>query len=73
MVKEKDRLKEAIQVTWSLEDNEEREIEGLKNAMEKHGIEKGLILTEDEKGTVDIGSKEVEVLPVRLWLLRKEC
>ncbi len=58
-------------MTWSLEDNKERDIDGLNDPMEKHGIEKGLILMEDEKGTVNIGSKKVEMLPVRLWLSRK--
>lgn len=71
LLEEKGELVEAVQVTWSLEDTQEREVSGLIEAMEQHGIEKGLILTEDEKDTLDTDKGEVEVLPAWLWMLRE--
>ncbi len=75
LIEEKGKLVEALQVTWSLQGTEEREISGLIEGMEKHGIEKGLILTEDEKDVLDTGKGKVEVLPVWLWMLieDKDC
>ncbi len=70
LVQVKDELKEAFQVTWTLEGTQEREIEGLKKAMDKYDIDKGFILTEDEKDLIELNGTEIEVLPVWLWLLR---
>ena len=48
--------KTAIQVAWELNDeNEKREIKGLKEAMEYHRLKDGIILTYDQKITLRDG------------------
>lgn len=65
IVKEKDKATQAIQVCYELtEDDKEREINGLKEAMKTLHIKEGIILTlrqEDKFG-------EINVLPVWKWL-----
>jgi len=55
----------AIQVTERLEENDTREIEGLKEAMKAYSLRKGLILTENEFD--EIG--DLKVIPVWWWAL----
>ncbi len=68
IIYEKDRPTEAIQVTESLEENRDRELKGLRKAMEDIGAKRGLILTENERAEIE----GIEVLPVWLWLLKSE-
>jgi len=63
IIKEGRDFKTVIQVTKTLEDTREREVRGLESAMKSHDIEKGLILTENEKQSFD---GNIEVMPV--WL-----
>ena len=69
IIKEKDKIIKAIQVCYNLNDNNlERELTGLKEAMKKFNIRKGIILTLDlEKKFGDI-----EVIPAYKWLLKSE-
>lgn len=61
---------EAIQVAESLkQENKEREIEGLVEAMEKYKIKKGLILTFDSEDELKKGNRAIKVLPVWKWCL----
>lgn len=69
IVKEGRDFKIAIQVTKTLEGARERELNGLKSAMESHNIEKGLILTENERESLD---ENIDVMPVWLWLLQDD-
>ncbi len=63
--------KEAIQVTYELNiGNEKREVEGLIEAMELYGLEKGTIITCDQEREMDFGQRKIVVLPVWKWLLR---
>jgi len=64
---EGEKIREAIQVTESLEENTEREIKGLREAMKAYSLSNGLILTENEADEME----GIEVMPVWLWLLRK--
>lgn len=57
----------AIQVTKTLEDNREREIRGLEEAMETYDLKKGLILTENQKESIE--DEHIDVMPVWSWLL----
>ena len=67
ILKQKERITEAIQVCHTLnEDNRERELKGLRKAMERFGLKKGLIVTRDQKDKV--GS--VEIAPAYEWLLK---
>ena len=73
VVKEKDRIKELIQVSWDLYDvkTREREIKSLVTAMEELKLSKGLILTYDDEEEIDQGKKVIRVMPVWKWLLEK--
>ena len=50
LIREKGKVSQAIQVCYKLsEDNKEREINGLKEAMSKFGLVKGIIITFNQK------------------------
>jgi predicted AAA+ superfamily ATPase len=64
------RPAEAIQVCWELSSrNEKRELAGLSEASRTLGIKKLLILTFDQRDTVEFGGGSARVLPVWEWLL----
>ncbi|NIA04234.1 MAG: AAA family ATPase, partial [Nitrospiraceae bacterium] len=66
VVREKMKPVEAIQVCYELnEENKKRELKGLKEAMDKLNIKKGLILTYDQEETIE----GIRVMPVWKWLL----
>ncbi len=74
IVKEGLQVTKAIQVTSSLDDKktEEREIEGLINALKTHNLKNGLILTENEYDTRKYEEFEIKIRPIWFWLLNKE-
>ena len=61
----------AIQVTYSMQDidTRQREIEGLAELSRSFEIEKYLIITKDEEETITKSNIEIQVIPVRKWLL----
>ncbi|MFH1978012.1 MAG: ATP-binding protein [Candidatus Aenigmatarchaeota archaeon] len=66
LVKEKGKLKEAIQVCYELtEENKERELSGLQEAMEKLKINKGTIITLNQDDRLG----DIAVKPAWKWLL----
>jgi predicted AAA+ superfamily ATPase len=70
LVKEKNKLTAAIQVTAFLNDGDkEREIGGLLEAMSEYGIKQGLILTEDESASIKQGGRTIQVRPIWQWCL----
>ena len=70
MVQRKDRLVEVIQVCYEFnEENREREVGGLVEAMDKAGLRSGLILTMGDEERFVVGGKRVVVLPVWKWML----
>ena len=63
----------AIQVCYDLnEDNREREISGLKEAMNKFKLNEGLLLTNSQEEEIKIENKEIKVVPVWKWLLEEK-
>jgi len=65
-------ITEVIQVSMSLENLEtkQREIDGLKEAMQEYNIFSGLILTEEEEGEIQIDQKyTIIIMPIWKWLL----
>jgi len=63
---------DTIQVCWKLDDeNQDREISGLVEAMNKFKLKKGLILTLNQKDEFQIENKQIIVMPVWKWLLKK--
>ncbi|MBI1973745.1 ATP-binding protein, partial [Candidatus Micrarchaeota archaeon] len=69
VVKEKERITQAIQVCYELhEDNKEREIGGITDAMKKFKLKQGLVLTYDQEEVIDTQGKKIIVKPVWKWL-----
>ncbi len=70
VVKEKDKITGAIQVCFDLtEENKDREIEGLVNALKRFSLSEGLILTFNQEDEFLVGGKKLIVRPVWKWLL----
>ena len=61
----------AVQVCYELnEQNKEREVGGLVEAMEFFKLKEGLILTYDQEGELSVGGKKIIIMPVWKWLLK---
>lgn len=72
LIKEKNKITEAIQVTAHLGDgNQEREINGLSEALEASHLKKGLILTINQEKIIKQNGVIVEVKPLWKWLIGK--
>ena len=70
VITENGKPKELIQVSWELNDNnEKREIDGLIAAMNEFNLNNGLILTYNTEKTITIDKKEIVVKPIWKWLL----
>ncbi|MFH0755487.1 MAG: ATP-binding protein [bacterium] len=74
LIREKQKIKELIQVSWSLADKKtkDREIQALLKAMTELKLKNGLILTEDEEDIIKIDKKIITILPVYKWLLNEK-
>ena len=72
LIKEKNRITQAIQVVYSLssEKTKTREIKGLSQTLKDHPQAQGLILTMDETDEIIIEEKKVSVLPIWQWILQ---
>lgn len=72
LIVEKNKVREAIQVTKKLdEDNEKREINGLVEAMKEHKLKKGTLLTEEQEDEKIIENKRIKIIPIWKWLIDK--
>jgi len=72
IVKEKTKITKAIQVCYTLnDDNRGREIDGLLEAMEKFNLKKGLILTYGQEQEIKQKGMIIMVKPVWKWLLEE--
>jgi len=70
LVKEGSRVTYAVQVCSSLErDNEQREVEGLLEAMERFRLRSGLLLTLDQDETRSVGKRKIQIMPAWKWML----
>jgi len=71
VIKEKEKITHAIQVCYNLnEENKDREINGLLEALKEFKIKEGLILTYKQDDEFKIEDKTIKVLPVWKWLLK---
>ncbi|MEK6973872.1 MAG: ATP-binding protein [Nanoarchaeota archaeon] len=69
IVKNKE-IKQAIQVCYELnEENREREVEGLIEAIEKFKLKEGLLLTNSQEEELKLNGKKIVIKPVWKWLL----
>ncbi|MBM3200160.1 ATP-binding protein [Candidatus Woesearchaeota archaeon] len=65
------KIIEAIQVCHGLnEDNKERDVNGLIEALERFKLKEGLILTYDQEDEIEIKGKRIKIMPVWKWLLQ---
>ena len=69
VVKEKDVVQEVIQVCYNLnEENQDREIKGLMEAVNFFDLKEGLILTYNQEDELKIDGKKIIVKPVWKWM-----
>ncbi len=72
VIKEGTKITQSIQVCYELnEDNKEREIKGLTEALVKFNIKEGLILTHNQEDEFKQDGFKIKVVPVWKWLLEK--
>jgi predicted AAA+ superfamily ATPase len=69
LVKERNAIVMTIQVCYELnEDNKQREIDSLVEAMKKFNLSEGTILTFDQQDELKISGKTIKICPVWPWL-----
>lgn len=70
IIKEKNKIISAVQVCYELNDeNKDRELEGLEEAMDKFSLNSGIILTYNQEDEVTLKGKKVSIIPLWKWLL----
>lgn len=71
VVREKNRIVQAIQVATRLTDEKvkNREVDGLTEAMNSYGLREGLIITENEQETLETEQHRIRIVPLWKWLL----
>ncbi len=70
VVKQGTKITEAIQVCYKLdEDNKDREVQGLIEALEKFDLKEGVILTYNQQDNFIIKEKKINILPVFKWIM----
>ena len=72
IVRKRGIITDAIQVTHDLKKAEQREIKGLMEALRSYELDKGLILTSYEEGSIEIDDKKIDFKPIWQWLLEIE-
>ena len=69
LIKENENITQAMQACYELtEDNKEREINGLVNALMKFKLKQGLILTYNQEDTIETQNKKIFIKPVWKWI-----
>ena len=53
------------------ENNKEREIEGLLEAMNKLKLKEGLILTQEQEEEIKRDDKKIKIMPVWKWMIER--
>jgi predicted AAA+ superfamily ATPase len=71
IIKDKLKVKEAIQVCVDMKNSEvkERELSALVSCLKEFGLKEGLIINEDEEGEEKIQGKKIKYVPLWKWLL----
>ncbi|MFH1238054.1 MAG: ATP-binding protein [archaeon] len=69
VVRRKNKINQAIQVCYYLNDeNQDREINGLLEAMGEFNLGEGIILTFNQEDEFDFGSKKIIIKPTWKWM-----
>jgi uncharacterized protein len=72
VIKQGDKITHAIQVCYQLhENNTQREVDGLIEAMDAFYLQGGLILTNEQEIELQRQGKNIVVMPVWKWILTK--
>ena len=71
VIREKSKIVEAIQVSWSIEveSTYNRELAGLLDAVNTYGLKEGLILTESMERELEVEGVRIRIKPVWKWML----
>ena len=69
LIKEKNKVVKAIQVSRILDDNYKRESNGLIEAMDVYNLKEGAIITEETEDEKIIENKTIKIIPIWKWLL----
>jgi hypothetical protein len=74
LIKEGLKVKQALQVSLTLEENDtrKREIDGLLDAYKELSVKNLLIITEDEEGEEKAGDTKIKLTPLWKWLLQTQ-
>ena len=73
VIKQGTKIAKAIQVCYELnEQNKEREITGLTEALEKFKLKEGLILTYDQEDEFKTDNNIIKVIPIWKWVLEEK-
>lgn len=69
LIRESGKIRRAIQVTYELnEENKKRELNGLLEAMNKFGLNQGIIVTFDQEDEIKIQDKQILLQPAWKWI-----
>ncbi|MCF8309573.1 MAG: DUF4143 domain-containing protein [Bacteroidales bacterium] len=72
VIRQAHRITQAIQVCYALDDdNQQREIEGLRDALQTYDLREGCLLTFDQEDRLTINDKTIHIRPVWKWLLER--
>ena len=71
VVRRRHAVTDVIQACMQLTDeSKDREIEGLVKAMESFSLNSGMIVTENQRDTIQVGKHRIEIVPFWDWSLR---
>jgi uncharacterized protein len=72
ILKEGDKITDAIQVTYTLKPPavRKRELEGLLDALTAFDLPRGMILTYDEFNHIELAGRPIEIQPLWYWMLQ---
>lgn len=69
IIKEGQKITEAIQVSYELRENKDREIRGLLDAMDAYNLKEGIIITENQDDEITVDGFKIIIRPLWKWLL----
>ncbi|MBX8640143.1 MAG: ATP-binding protein [Thermoplasmata archaeon] len=73
VVREGNSIVRAIQVCYDIDDdNRDREIKGLVEAMETFGLKEGLLLTCNQEDEMEFSERKIAIKPVWKWFLEQD-
>jgi uncharacterized protein len=69
VIKDKEKIIEVIQTCWEINDeNKNREIQGLLEAMNNFKLNEGTIITRNQQDKIKIDNKIINIIPIEKWI-----